>query len=141
MDAETPGSRIRVKRDLTRISPAELARLVDLNELAISRIEAGTMDIAIIGRERLRKIAAQLETTVEYILYGELQSDRLTREEIIKMRNEGVVSSDEELTRITELAYGSIRQRNNANIPLTRVELVALLEVIRGSDGYQSKQR
>ena len=135
MYEETPGLRIREKRDQLGISQAQLASLVGLNAKAINRIEVGTLPINMIV-DYLPQIAAELKTTVDYIKDGELRSERSTREELRRMREEGVIRSDEELKRLDELAAESIRQRNKANIPLNRMELEYLLDVIRGTDGY-----
>ena len=135
MDAETPGSRIRAKRVKLGMTQAKLARIVDLNESAVNRIELGTMPIEIIGIDRLRRIATALATTTEILLNGELQSEPETREELLRMRKDGIIRSDDELHRLNELAMGTIRQRNNANIPLNRLELMNLIELLRGSDG------
>ena len=135
MYEETPGLRIREKRDQLGISQAQLASLVGLNAKAINRIEVGTLPINMIV-DYLPQIAAELKTTVDYIMDGELRSKRSIREELRRMREEGVIRSDEELTRLDELAAESIRQRNKANIPLNRMELEYLLDVIRGTDGY-----
>ena len=99
MNGETPGKRIRAKRVQLSITQAELARFADLNERAINQIEVGTMSIVMIGPERLQVIATKLRTTAEYILHGELQSERPTREELQSMRKEGVIRNDEELKR------------------------------------------
>lgn len=136
MDNEIPGHRIRAKRDALRMSQAELGRLVGLTGRAINRIEAGLMPIAMIEDSYLPEIAGRLGITVEYIQGGELQSERSTRDELLRMRAESEIRSDDELRRLDELAAESIRQRNNAKIPLNRAELLALLEVIRGTDGY-----
>ena len=135
MDNETPGHRIRAKRDELGISPAELGRSVGLTEQAITKIEVGIHSMGMV-EDYLPKIADRLGTTVEYIQSGELRSERATRDEMMRMRTEGLLRSDDELRRLDQLASGSIRQRNNANIPLNRAELLALLEVIRGTDGY-----
>ena len=68
-------------------------------------------------------------------LKGELQSERMTREELQRMRKEGRVKSDEELEMVFGLATDTIRKRSNANIPLNRQELLNLIELIRGADG------
>ena len=135
MHLDTPGRRIRAKRDEMGLGQVELARLVGLTEGAINKIEVGTMAIGIIGSARLQEIADKLKTTAEYIRHGEFRSETSTREELLKMRQEGMIS-DEELERLDKLAKESIRLRNNAKIPLNRNELVALLEVVRGADGY-----
>ena len=135
MYEETPGLRIREKREQLGISQAQLASLVGLNPRAINRIEVGILRINMID-DYLPQIAAELKTTVDYIKDGELHSERSTREEMLRIRQEGLIRSDEELKRLDEFATQSLRQRNNARIPLSRAELLVLLEVIRGSDGY-----
>ena len=81
------------------------------------------------------KIAEVLETTEESLLNGELHSQRLTREELYQLRKEGIIRSDDELSLIEELATDTIKKRRNANIPLSRDELLILIEVMRGADG------
>lgn len=136
MYEETPGKRIRAKRDQLGISQAELAHSVGLVEQAINRIEVGTIPINRLTDSELDDIATKLQTTTEYILHGGLHSERSTREELLKMRKEGIIHSDEELKRLDKLAAESIRLRNNARIPLSRDDLLNLLEVMRGADGY-----
>ena len=136
MDSETPGHRIRARRDKLGITQYELGRLVGLTEQAINRIEVGILPIAMFDDPYLPAIAAELGTTVDYILHGELHSERSTRDEMQRMRTEGLIRSHQELKGLDELAMGSLRQRNNFKIPLSRADLLALLEVMRGSDGY-----
>lgn len=133
---ETPGHRIRAKRVQLGISQAKLGSLVGLTERAINSIEVGTMPTTMIDDSYLPRIAVELRMTMEQVLHGELRSEASTREELLRMREEGIICSDDELKRLDEFAMESIRQRNNANIPPSRVELVALLEVIRGADGF-----
>lgn len=136
MEDETAGRRIRAERDKLGITQHELGRLVGLTEQAINKIEVGTMPVTMIDDSYLPAIADALGTTVNYIMNGELHSERSTREEMQRMRSEGLIWSDQELKGLNELAMGSLRQRNNFNIPLNRADLLALLEVIRGADGY-----
>lgn len=135
MNSETPGNRIRARRVQLGITTAKLASLVGLAERAVNRIEVGMIPIAVIA-DYLPLIAAELGTTAEVLRDGELQSERATREELQIMRNEGIIQSDEELEKLCELATETIRKRSNANIPLNRDELLILIEVIRGADGY-----
>ena len=135
MNAESPGNRIRARRVQHGITAAKLASLVGLTERAVNRIEVGIIPIRLIA-DYLPQIAAELGTTVEIILDGELQSERATREELQIMRKEGIIQSDAELEKLCEFATETIRKRNNANIPLNREELLILIEVIRGADGY-----
>lgn len=137
---KNPGKRIRAKRVQLGISQSELASLVGLSERTVNRIEVGLISInsiKMIDESCLTNIANALRTSTEYILHGELHSERSMREELQKMRKEGIFRSDEELKSLDKLAVESIRQRNNANIPLNREELLVLLEVMRGADGYQ----
>ena len=136
MGPQTPGARIRGIREQRRISQASLGEAVDLSARTINRIEAGTIPIGTVERSKLEKIAITLGVTAEHIIHGEMTSEQLTRNELLRMRREGLIRSDDELRRLEELAIQSIRQRNNARIPLTRVELLALAEVVRGTDGY-----
>ena len=136
MQDETPGHRVRAKRMQLRISQVDLARRVGLTEQAINRIEVGNMPITMLEDPCLQNIAAELGTTTEYILQGEPKSERETREELYGMLKDGIIQNPEEFRRLDELARESIRQRNNTNVPLKRLEIWALLEVIRGADGY-----
>ena len=111
--------------------------MVGLTERAINQIEVGTLNIDTFTDYHLPLIAQALDTTVKYILEGALNSERSTSEELALMRKERLIRSDDELKRVDEVAMETIRQRNNANIPLNRLELLALLEVIRGSEGHQ----
>ena len=134
MEAETLGSRIRAKRLKLRITEEKLASLVGLNVRTINRIEVDLTPVVFLA-DYLPLIAAELGTTTEILLNGELQSEPATREELLTMRKDGIIRSDDELYRLNELAMGTIRQRNNANIPLNRLELMNLIELLRGSDG------
>ena len=122
------------------MTQTKLAKLVGLTEESINRIEIGTMPISMIDDSYLPDIAIKLRTTVDYILNGELPSQRSTREELFVMVEEGVIRTVEELERLDKFAMESIRQRNNANIPLSRNELLILLEVMRGSDENQPER-
>ena len=136
MALDTPGGRIRAKRDALGFSQVDLAKQVDLTVGAINSIEVGTKPLALIGSERLQMIADRLKTTAEYIRNGELRSETSTYQDLREMRQEGIISDDEELERLRKLVHESMKQRNNANVPLNRNELMALLEVLRGADGF-----
>ena len=136
MDSETPGHRIRARRDKLGITQYELGRLVGLTEQAINKIEVGTMAVTMIDDSYLPTIADALGTSVDYIINGELHSERSTREETLRMRSEGLIWSDQELKGLSKTAMGLLRLRKHANIPLSRAELLALIEVMRGADGY-----
>ena len=135
MDSETPGHRIRARRDKLGITQYELGRLVGLTEQAINRIEVGTMPIAMIDHSYLLAIAAQLGTTMEYILHADLSSDQSTREEILRIHQLGVLRSDQERKDLDKLAT-QVLQRNKNAVPLSRADLLTLLEMMRDPDGY-----
>ena len=133
MESETLGSRIRARRSELRISPDDLARSVGLNVRAISHIEAGIISMKMIA-DYLPKIAEELQTTQEALLNGELHSERFTRQELQRLKVEGIIRSDGELESVLEVATQMIRKRSRADIPLNRQELLNLIEVIRGAD-------
>ena len=135
MDAETPGNRIRAKREQLAISQRKLAGLVGLNVSAINRIELGLISVSVIA-DYLHLIASELGTTVDTLKHGEHHSLRSTREELRRLRNEGFIRNDAELKLVDELATETIKKRRNANIPLSREELLLLIEVMRGADGF-----
>lgn len=132
MNSETPGNRIRTARIKLGITQKQLGRLVDLTEQNVNRIEVGLTPIA---PEYLRLIAAALGTTEEVLLRGELHAERVTREELLRMLDEGIIDSAGEFDKVFDLATNTIPKRSNANIPLSRQELLNLIELIRGADG------
>jgi len=134
LDGETLGSRIRARRVLLGITPANLASSVGLSHRAINQIETGILNSSFMA-DYIPKIAEVLETTTDSLLNGELHSERLTREELYQLRKEGIIRNDAELQLVEELATDTIKKRRNANIPLNRDELLILIEVMRGSDG------
>ena len=134
MESETLGSRIRARRAELRISPDDLARSVGLSVRAISGIEAGIISMKMIA-DYLPKIAEELQTTQEALLNRELHSERSTRQELQRLKVEGIIRSDGELESVLEVATQMIRKRSRADIPLNRQELLNLIEVIRGADG------
>ena len=134
MESETAGSRIRARRLELGITPSELAGRVGLNVRAVNRIETGLMAIAIIA-DYLPSIATELRTTTDVLLNGELHAERLTREELGRMKTEGLIRDNDEIEQVYELATATIRKRSKVNIPLNRQELLNLIEVIRGADG------
>ena len=93
------------------------------------------MPVTMIDDSYLPAIADALGTTVDYIMNGELHSERSTREEILRMREIGVIRSDQELKALDERVMRS-PQRNEFDIPLSRAELLILLEIMRDTDGY-----
>ena len=135
MDGETLGNRIRARRENLGITQAKLASLVGLAARTINRIEVGIYTRSFMA-DHLPLIAVELGTTTEVLLQGESQSERATSEELERMRKEGIFRSAEELEGLRELSTESIRKRSNANIPLSKGELLILLEVMRGADGY-----
>ena len=117
-----------------RISPDDLARSVGLSVRAIRHIEAGIISMKMIA-DYLPKIAEELQTTQEALLNRELHSERFTRQELQRLKVEGIIRSDGELESVLEVATQMIRKRSRADIPLNRQELLNLIEVIRGADG------
>ena len=134
MDGDTLGNRIRTKRESLRITRLKLAGLVGLSERAISQIETGILNQSFVA-DYLPAIAAELGTTVDELLVGELHSERQTKEQLKLLQKEGIIRSDDELKLLNELATVAIKKRSNANIPLSREELLTLIEVMRGADG------
>ena len=134
MEGETLGSRIRARRVELGISQETLARKAGLTIQAINRIEADLIKISTIA-DYLPKITDALGTTTDSLIDGELNSQRLTRDELRRLRREGYIRSDSELNRYDEFAMEALKMRRNANIPLSREELLFLIEVVRGSDG------
>ena len=134
MEGETLGSRIRAKRVERDITQADLASLVGLSVQSVNRIEVGLIPQKMIA-DYIPMIASQLGTTEEVLMNGGLDSERATGEELRRMRKEGLIRGDEELDSVLELATQFIRKRSKVNIPLSRQELLNLIEVIRGADG------
>ena len=134
LEGETLGSRIRKGRVELRISQAKLAGAVGLSVRAISQVEAGILNSSFMA-DHLPAIAAELGTTVEFLKNGELASQRLTREELGRLRKEGIIRSDADFKVIEELATDTMKKRRNANIPLSREEILFLIELVRGADG------
>ena len=133
MNDETLGTRVRARREHLGITQAELASSVGLSARAINLIEVGILQRSFIA-DYLPQIAAELKTTEETLLHGGPPSERLTHEELQRMRKEGLIRQ-EELEALLGLATNFIRKRSKASIPLNRQELLNLLEVIRGTDG------
>lgn len=136
MLGKTPGLRIRHLRTQCDLTQSRLGSIVGLTERTINRIEVGIEPIERFQDSYLILIAKELGTTVESILEGSLPSEETTRGEIKKLWKERLIKSEYELSSLEEVATVTLRQRNNANIPLSRLDLMALLEAIRGSDGY-----
>ena len=139
MESETLGSRIRARRAELRISPDDLARSVGLSVRAISGIEAGIISMKMIA-DYLPKIAEELQTTQEALLNRELHSERSTRQELQRLKVEGIIRSDGELESVLEVATQMIRKRSRADIPLNRQELLNLIEVIRGAEALLNRE-
>ena len=134
-EEQAPGYRIRTKRCQIDMTQAELGNKVSLSEGAINRLEVGVMPITQIDDSELDTIAQTLGTTTQYLLHGELHSERATRDELNRLLLDNTID-EAERNLLDEVAMTSIRKRSNANIPLSRRDLLALLEVIRGADGY-----
>ena len=135
MKEETLGGRIRARRQELRFTQEELATRVGLTQRAINQIEVGILDKKFIA-DYLPFIAAELKTTEEALLEGEPHADRATLELLKRMRKTGVIKSDHELEKVHEVATQLIRKRSNANIPLNEYEILNLIEVMRGADGF-----
>ena len=134
MEGETLGSRMRARREHLRMTQAKLASLVGLSNRAINQIESGILNKSIMA-DHLPKIAAELGTTLDILLNGEIHSVKATRDLLQRLRSSGKIRSDSELKAVEELAAETIKKRSNANIPLNEDELLILVEVIRGADG------
>ena len=117
------------------MTQAELGNKVGLSARAINRFELGVMPITQIDDSYLYAIAQALGTTTQHLLDGELHSEKATRDELNRLLFEGKIDEGQ-FKRLDELAMASIRLRSNANIPLNRMDLLALLEVIGGADDY-----
>ena len=135
MDGKSLGNRIRARREQLGLAQAKLATLVGLTPRPINQIEVGILNKSFMA-DYLPKIATELETTTEVLLKGELQSKRATSEELERMRKEGIFRTDAELESVRDLSAESTKRLSKANIPLSRSELLTLLEVIRGAYGY-----
>ena len=127
-DQENVRQRVRRLREEKGWSQAQLGGHADLSERSINRIE--TVISHLLGQD-LRRIAKALGVTESYLMNGDSHADRQTFRLIDEARQELGITPDEE-SRLKELACQSIRQRNNAKIPLNRSDLKSLLEVIRG---------
>ena len=134
LEGETLGSRMRARREHLRMTQAKLASLVGLSNRAINQIESGILNKSIMA-DHLPKIAAELGTTLDILLNGEIHSVKATRDLLQRLRSSGKIRSDSELKAVEELAAETIKKRSNANIPLNEDELLILVEVIRGADG------
>ena len=126
----TIGQRIRQSRDERGLTQQKLAALVGLSERAINKIEKGILAVSMY-RDYLSMIANELGVTEYFIEHGDLHSERETSREVQRMREEGILDSDEEMRNLEELASQAIKKRSNVLIPLNRLELLALLEVMR----------
>ena len=134
MNNKVLGERIRTRRIELGITQLQLAKSVGLTDRMINQIEVGITPIAITGQSYLGKIAVALDTTSEILQSEVLRSEQATREELQRMLKEGLILSEEELEKVFSLATQAIRRRSKANIPLNRMELLNLVEVIRGAD-------
>ena len=135
MKEESLGGRIRSRREELSLTQEELAAKVGLTRRAINQIEVGILDKKFMA-DYLPLIAAELRTTVEALQNGELHADRATLELLKRMRKTGIIRSDHELEKVHELATQLIRKRSNTNIPLNEYEILNLVEVMRGADGF-----
>ena len=132
---ESLGSRIRARRQELHLTQEELANKVGLTQRAINQIEVGILNKKFMA-DYLPLIAAELQTTMEALQNGELHSGKATLELLKRMRKAGTIRSDHELEKVHDLATQLIRKRSNANIPLNEYEILNLIEVMRGADGY-----
>ncbi len=141
MYEKTPGLRIKFLRDQVGLTEADLGKLINLSKREIYQIEMGLDQIAKTKAHLLPRIATVLGTTTAFILNGEnqqeLYGERSTSDEIGRMRKDGVFRNRDEMEHFIDYAIHSVRQRNNAKIPLSRPELENLLQIMRGADGHQ----
>jgi transcriptional regulator with XRE-family HTH domain len=130
---ETIGARVRKLRERQGLTQLSLGRKTGLSERAINKIEA---DMFLVGalRDVIERLSEALGVKPDVLERGEFHSERETRSEIVRLRNEGVLANDDEMRRLDEMAVFAIKRRNNALVPLNRLELEALLETMRGSD-------
>lgn len=123
---ETVGERIRRLREERGWSQEELADACKLSRDSINRIELG---ITPVFGEHAEMIGDALNVSTAYLMNGETHAERETRQELEAMVQDGILK-DNELAPIYEMGWP--RLRASARVPLSRRELLALLEVYRG---------
>ncbi len=127
-DNEDIGKRIKRIREERSLTQERLGRLTGLSESTINRIETGATRFLGDFRER---IAGALDISEDYLQNGDSHAERETRKLIDELRSEFQITQSEE-ERLQGMATEAIKFRNNARIPLSKLELQSLLMVIRG---------
>ena len=125
---ETIGQRVRRLREERSLTQKDLVQLTGLSEITINRIETGSTKIIV---EFIERLAGALQVSKDYLRRGDTPADRETLQTIDALCQEHNITSAE-ADRLRELASGAIKQRNNAKVPLNRLEIEVLLMVIRG---------
>ena len=128
-DYESVGQRVTRLREERKLSQKSLASKTGLSEQTINRIEK---DATRILGEYADRLAEALQVSNEYLKDGDSHSERQTLKLIDEMRAElGITANERE--RLAIMACGAIKQRNNARLPLSKVELESLLAIIRST--------
>lgn len=128
---ESIGERVRRLRLDRGLTQEDLAHKTELSEETINRIETGVTRVLGEFRER---IAAALDVSEEYLQNGDSPAERETMHLIAEDRERLAISQTEE-PRLKQMASEAIKYRNNARVPLSRLEVEALLMVLRGGRG------
>ncbi len=130
-DHETEGKRIQRLRDKKGLTEDQLAKLTDLSEATIDRIEAG------VGRltpEYRAKFAGVLKVSAEYLQHGDSHSERETSASIAQMLERRELTSAE-ADELKPMVKAKLRTSNNVRIPLKEREIRVLLDILRFSKG------
>ena len=127
---ESIGARIQRLRIERNLSQKELGQSpgVDLSERAINQIENDVINVST-HRDYAERIANALGISVGYLLRSETPAEKATKAELNLMVVDGILR-ESEVPDVYDMA--DVRLRANARIPLSRLELNALVEVYRG---------
>ncbi len=128
-DEETIGQRIRRLREERGLTQKKLGSLAELSEQSINRLETGVIKWV---KEFGERLAKALDVPEDYLLNGDSHAERETTR-LIESLSPDLKITPTEAARLREMASRAIKQRNNARIPLNRLEVESLLMVIRGS--------
>ena len=132
-DVEPLGHRIARLRREKNLTQDDLSRLTDLSVATIAGLEAGAMRF--IG-EFGDRIAEALGVSPHQLLNVEPYAERESMRTVLEMRQYGQIDpTDQEIESLRLLISDSVKTRSNMRIPLNRNEIVALLTILRGSDG------
>ncbi len=126
---ETIGQRIQRERESRGWTQAELGRHTGLSERAINHVEKDIIRDDV-HKEIIERIADAFKIPVEQLRRGETHAEKATKKELQSMIKEGFLTQ-KEADEVFSMA--GVRFRANAKMPLSRMELLALLEVRRGS--------